>query len=855
MLSAKALEGQSITRRLTAGIIASVLVVSLVAVAAMYQVVSYTTKKGLEQKADEITAYLAGALESPLWAISEKEIELTANAVYQDDSVARLVVRDDRGTVLFSREKQGYGGLISRFATIMHKQGNREIAIGKVEVSLTPRKYQNLNRQLLGYSILVILLILVSIVLVTGFLIRATLRRPLDILTKIADRYASGVYDTGGGTLPYREFKPFGGALAQMADKIHEKILVAREAEAKYRGIFENATEGIFQTTLDGRFLIVNPAMARILRYDSPEVLISSVTDISRQLYVDRRDREKILALLLKQGGVTRYETRFFRKDNQQIWVLLNARLVRDRTGKPHYFEGLLTDITDRKRAEEELRHAYRSLEHKVEERTAELKTAKEAAEAANQSKSIFLANMSHELRTPLSAILGYSQLLQRDPSSQPGQREYLDIIGRSGEHLLALINSVLELSKIEAGHSTHETVSFDLPALLKDLHAMFRIKAEAKNLLFAPPETDGLPRFLSADANKLRQVLINMLGNAVKFTEKGSVSLRVTAVERNLAGMRLAIDVEDTGPGIAQEEMDKVFEVFEQTASGRRSSGGTGLGMAISRDYARLMGGDLTVTSTPGKGSVFRLELPVGEGSAPGMAPQARIAGLKNGTPVPRVLVVDDVEENRFLLARLLEQAGFPVRSAVNGLQAVELFAEFHPGFIWMDIRMPVMDGVEATRRIRGMEGGRETTIVAISASGLVEERERFLASGFDEFVRKPYHEQEIFGVMARLLGLEYEIEEDSTAGATATAEHTIDSTRTAALPNGLRSRLYEAALMLDSSRILAETQEVIGRDPHLGELLRTLAKNFDFGRILDLLEGDAVTGQAEEHTGTTSQ
>ncbi|RQW88492.1 MAG: response regulator [Geobacter sp.] len=759
MRSSPEYESQTLTKRLTTGILATVLIVSLIAVAAMYQVVTYTTHKGLEQKADDILVFLVGALESPLWAINENEIEITANAVYQDESVARLIVRDDTGKAIFSKEKDGHGALTSRSSKIFHKQGNREISIGEIDVSLAQSKYQNVNKQLLAYSVLIILLILVSIVIVTGFLIRTTLRRPLESLSEIARRYASGVYDSGGQPLPYREFWPFGEALTHMADKIQEQIQVAQEAELKFRGIFENATEGIFQTTVEGRFLIANPAMARILGYDSPDFLTARVTDIRQQLYVDAEDREKILRLLAEKGWVTNYETRFYRSDNQEIWVLLSVRLVRDEAGNPLYTEGLLTDISDRKRAEENLRVAYKSLEGKVEERTAELQAAKEAAEAANKSKSTFLANMSHELRTPLSAILGYSHLLQRDQTLQHGQRDYLNIINRSGEHLLALINSVLELSKIEAGHSTLEMSCFDLPALLSDLHALFRNKAETKDLLFTQPTAESLPRLLIADASKLRQVLINMLGNAVKFTEKGSIALRVALADQDLERMRLIVEVEDTGPGISPEELDMVFEAFEQAASGRRSSEGTGLGMAISRDYARLMGGDLTVTSTPGKGSIFRLEIPVEEGHSPKITapPKARIAGLKTSKPVPRVLVVEDGEENRFLLVSLLEQAGFEVRSAANGLQAVELFQEYHPDFIWMDIRMPVMDGREATRLIRETEGGRETKIVAISASGLAEERTSFLSAGFDELLPKPYHEQQIYEMMARLLAVEY--------------------------------------------------------------------------------------------------
>jgi PAS domain S-box-containing protein len=769
MASTEPLTGRSITQKLATGIIITVLTVSLVAVAAMYLAVSYSTKKDLEQKADEISAYLVGALESPLWALSEKEIEMTANAVYQDEAVARLVVRDDRGAVVFSKEKKEQGKLTTRSRSILHKQGKRETRVGDVEVSLTRTKYNRAKQSLLVYSILIILLILVAVVTVTTYLIRTTLRRPLDALSKIVERYASGIYESEDHPLPYREFHPFGQVLAQMATRIHEQMRAALDAEARYRGIFENATEGIFQTTIDGQYLIANPAMARILGYGSPAELISGMRDIPHQLYVHPEERDRLLAALYAQERINGYEVRFRRRDRQEIWALLDARLVRDDGGAPLFIEGVLNDITARKSAQEELTKAYRFLEQKVEERTTELRNAKEAAEAANRAKSAFLSNMNHELRTPLTAILGYSELLKRGNALQPKQMEYLNIIGRSGDHLLELINSVLELSKIEAGRVSVDAVTFDLPLLLADLHAMFRAKAEAKNLCFVTPGTDGLPRHLVADENKLRQILINMLGNAIKFTESGSVSLRVGIHGQSGGLMQLVAEVADTGPGIAPEELESVFGVFEQTASGRRSKGGSGLGMAISRDYARLMGGDLTVSSDPEQGSVFRLELPVEEAAVPVSGTgeqQPRVALLKKGQAIPRVLVVEDSEANRFLLLGLLQQAGFDARGAANGLEAVEMFREFHPDFIWMDIRMPVMDGIEATRRIRGAEGGGVVTIVALTASCLSDERKKVLASGFDELVLKPYRTQDIFDVMSRRLGVEYEHEEGTAEG-----------------------------------------------------------------------------------------
>jgi signal transduction histidine kinase/ActR/RegA family two-component response regulator len=412
------------------------------------------------------------------------------------------------------------------------------------------------------------------------------------------------------------------------------------------------------------------------------------------------------------------------------------------------------------RKSEQQVRNANTELEARVRQRTAELSIAKEKSEAANRAKSVFLANMSHELRTPMNAILGYSQLMRRDLSLPPEQRAYLDTINRSGEHLLALINDVLEISKIEAGQTTVERTTFDLHAMLFNLEKMFNSIMDAKGLRFEVIGIDAVPHYVAADENKLRQVLVNLLGNAVKFTEHGGVAMRVAAEDGTDDIVRLKVEVTDTGVGIAEHEMDKVFAYFEQTESGRAKKSGTGLGLALSRDFARMMGGDITVASKEGKGSAFCFNMEIWKGRASDIKekiPERRVIGLEPGQEIPRVLVAEDTETSRTLLAEVLKAAGLDVQEAVNGKQAVEMFHEWRPHFIWMDVRMPVMDGLEATRRIKQTEAGQSTAIVALTAHALEEEKEAILAAGCDDFVRKPFREQEIFEAMAKHLGLKY--------------------------------------------------------------------------------------------------
>jgi PAS domain S-box-containing protein len=582
-----------------------------------------------------------------------------------------------------------------------------------------------------------------------------------------------------------------------------------RDQQFYTRSLIESNIDALIATDPRGIITDVNKQMEALTGCTRDELIGAPF----KGYFTDPERAEAGIKLVLGEGKVTDYELTARARDGKETVVSYNATTFHDRDRKLQGVFAAARDVTERKRYEQSLQQA-------------------------NRAKSVFLANMSHEIRTPMNAILGFSQLMLRDRDLTTRQCQYLGTINRSGEHLLALINDILEMSKIEAGRTTLNPSTIDLPVLLRDLEMMFRIRTDEKKLSFSVETIGDVPRFIVTDINKLRQVFINVLGNAVKFTEHGGIGLRVLADGEGSTGPRLRVEVEDTGEGISPDDQEKLFRHFEQTKTGQLAGTGTGLGLAISREFVRLMGGDITVNSQVGKGSIFVVHLPLKEGDARAVEtkdnPQ-HVMGLRPGQATCRVLIADDIEDNRQLLAQLLAPIGFEIRLTTDGAEAVREFERWRPHLILMDFRMPVMDGHEAIRRIRAMPGGEGTKIIAVTASAMDDNRQDLMEVGADDFIGKPFREAELFQKIHAHVGVEYQYAEDSENGETAEAtELTPESL--VGCPRDLIDLMREAVITADLDDLLARIRAVGNNDPGIARRLRRLAEQFEYQKLLDL-------------------
>lgn len=584
------------------------------------------------------------------------------------------------------------------------------------------------------------------------------------------------------------------------------------------RTLIDSVPDEIYIKDNDCRLILANKNVIKSFGMkEIKEILGKSDFDILPHKIAKKNYTDEINILSTGESLINKEEMVIY-SNGKKSWKSVTKVPLRDNNDKIIGLVGINRDITNIKIIEENLQKS------------------KEEAESANQAKTIFLSNMSHEIRTPMNVILGFSQLMLRDASITSQQKERLNNINQSGEHLLALINDILEISKIEAGHLTINSTKFNLHEFLNNIESMFKIKTDAKQLIFKINSIEKLPKFIISDEAKLRQIFMNLISNAVKFTDKGEISVNVCIKKIN-NDLFLKADVKDTGQGIAKKDMKKIFNLFEQTEAGVKA-GGTGLGLALSKKLVNILGGDISFKSAFNKGSCFTFNIKIQESHDEEVTDQVitkkRIIGIKPGQKKYKVLIADDVLENRIFLQDMLKNIGFNVLEADNGKDAIKKFKDWLPDVILMDINMPQLNGFEAIEIIKKMKSGKNIPIIVITSYILNMEKEKIMKIGAKECLSKPFKEQALFDALKSCLDIEYIYELDENYSSALIKEKIMDVLSN--LPEELVNKMLEAIESLELRRLLDLINEVEKISIETADFLRTAAKKYQYDMLMKL-------------------
>ena len=600
-----------------------------------------------------------------------------------------------------------------------------------------------------------------------------------------------------------------------------------------FETLFDSIEDFLFIITTDGIIRHFNPIVENILGYSYNDLLGVHVSQL-KETHLKSNNSSQI------DNNKTRFPECFFTREGQVIHV--ETRMSRGKWSGENVFFCLSRDVTERKKYEselnrlnQELKTLNQELENRVNARTKELNEARKMAEAANNAKSKFLANMSHELRTPLNGILGYTQILNRDTNLTEKQKKALSVMHKSGEHLLMLINDILDLSKIEAGKMELSSETIYLDDFLKNILDIIRIRAIQKNIQLVYQKSSDLPLAVMADAKRLRQILLNLLGNAVKFTPQGKVTFDVS-----INHSAICFKIIDTGIGISVEHQKEIFQSFQQINASSSQTEGTGLGLSISKRLIHMMNSQLNLDSTPGKGSTFWFEVQLPEVSSQKPFIHNSTTELSsNAGKNHKILIVDDQTENRHMLKEMLIPFGFQLFEAIDGVDAQEKALEVIPDIILMDITMPKMNGMETTSRIKSMPLLKNTIVIVVTAGVMEISKKQCFEAGCDDFIPKPVQMDELLLLLIRYLNLDPSLQSNDK-------QNTVKSEKTMTPPHSdVLENLNQMAIKGDILNIKKEAKKLTQTTEFkvFGQKLFDLAQSFNINKIKQLI-GEFIDG-----------
>ncbi len=716
---------RSISKDLTLGLILVVLIVSSIALLTAYYVSQKKAAAELQAKADEYVAFIKDTLVPPLWNYDFETINAVCRTYLQNDLITGIQVSDRRGRLDISMVKEEAPTSFTRTVEL----SRLDIPIGRVSISMTHGYQSRFNRQLFGTFTLTILINLATLAVLTGLMLRMSLKKPLDRLNRVVDSYAAGEYRSFGQEARYAELQPLVNTLDQMGREIRKQLSTTQKAEKKYRGIFENALEGIYQSTTEGRVISANPAYARILGYDSPAQLMAQVTDIGLQHWIDARDRRRLLRYILANEALTSFETRLVRKDGRIIWVLINGRPVRDDDGNLLHMEGMVQDITHRKEAEAE----------KVRLEAQLRQTQK------MEAIGTLAGGIAHDFNNMLGVIIGCSELAMQHIPGESVPHADLEKVLDAGLRAKFLVRQILTFSR----QSESELKPLLLPPFVKEVVKFLRATLPASVDIHLTIQ--GADHVILADPTQMQQVLMNLCTNAAHAMQPGKGIIEITLADADMdprehtdpgdsaPGHYIALSVRDTGRGISPENLHRIFDPFFTT---KKVGSGTGLGLSVVHGIVKTHGGQVNVQSAPGRGATIQVLLP-------SLAHPEIDAAAESTTEPPegheKILLVEDEPVLADIIQRILTGLGYHVTLFTHGPRAMEFFKSHPDDFdmALLDHNMPEINGVQVAAQLRRWR----PTLRMILYTGLHREglRRQAAQAGVAEIINKPVNRMEL--------------------------------------------------------------------------------------------------------------